>query len=63
MISAKGQPFHDPAADQTLFDEIRANLRKDIPVLEMDCKINDPEFAEACANTLLQLMASRTGAS
>ncbi len=63
VISAEGQPFHDPSADQALFDEIRANLRKDIPVLEMDCKINDPEFAEACAQTLLQLMASRTGAS
>ena len=63
VISAQGQPFHDPAADQALFDEIRANLRKDIPVLEMDCEINDPEFAEACANTLLRLMASRTRAS
>jgi uncharacterized protein (UPF0261 family) len=57
VISAPGQPFHDPSADQALFDEIRANLRKDIEVQELDCEINDPVFAEAAAHTLLRLMA------
>jgi uncharacterized protein (UPF0261 family) len=63
VISAPGQPFHDPSADQALFDEIRANLRKDIEVLELDCKINDTEFAEACARTLLRLMAEKAEAA
>ena len=58
LISAPGQPFHDPSADQALFDELKANLRKDIPVLEMDCAINDPAFAEACAHELLRLIPS-----
>ena len=31
-------------------------LRKDIEVQELDCEINDPAFAEACAHTLLRLM-------
>jgi uncharacterized protein (UPF0261 family) len=56
VISAPGQKFHDPAADQALFSAIQTNLRKDIEVIEMDCAINDVPFAEACARTLLKLM-------
>ena len=54
VISAPGKPFHDPAADSALFDNLKAHLRKDIPVIEMDCEINDPAFAEACAQALLK---------
>ena len=53
VISAPGQKFHDPSADQALFDNLKAHLRKDIPVIEMDCLINDAVFAEACARELL----------
>lgn len=60
IISAEGQSFRDPTADAALFDAIKTNLRYDIPLLELDCEINDPVFAEACAKTLLQhLTASR----
>jgi uncharacterized protein (UPF0261 family) len=59
VISAPGQPFHDPAADAALFDAIRANLRKNIPLIELDCAINDPPFAEACANALLGHLVRR----
>ncbi len=53
VISAPGQKFNDPAADAALFEALNAGLRKDIPVIEMDCAINDAPFAEACANALL----------
>jgi len=56
MISAEGEPFHDPAADKALFSSIRENLRKDIEIIEKDCAINDSEFAEACAQTLLKTL-------
>lgn len=56
VISASGQKFSDPVADMALFDAIKSHLRKDIEVVEMDCKINDPEFAEACARALLKNM-------
>ncbi|HND00302.1 MAG TPA: Tm-1-like ATP-binding domain-containing protein, partial [Myxococcota bacterium] len=56
IISAPGQKFHDPEADAALFQSIRENLRKDIPLQEVDCEINAPAFAEACANVLLRLM-------
>lgn len=54
VISAPGQPFHDRPADEALFDALKANLRRDIEVIEMDCVINDPAFAEACAQALLE---------
>jgi uncharacterized protein (UPF0261 family) len=54
VISAPGQKFHNPAADEALFAAIRSNLRKDIPVIELDCAINDAKFAEACARELLK---------
>ncbi len=54
VISAAGQPFHDPAADAALFAALKAHLRKDIPIREHDCNINDPAFAEACVTELLQ---------
>jgi uncharacterized protein (UPF0261 family) len=56
VISAPGQKFHDPIADRVLFDSIKAWIRKDIPVIEMDCAINDTAFAEACASALMKNM-------
>ncbi|MGJ8644797.1 MAG: Tm-1-like ATP-binding domain-containing protein [Luteolibacter sp.] len=53
IISAEGQPFHDPEADQALFDSLKSNLNSSIPVIEMDVAINDPAFSKACAETLL----------
>ena len=53
VISARGQPFHDPVADAALFDSLRAHLRPDIPVIDTDLAINDSAFAAACAEALL----------
>ncbi len=58
VISAAGQSFHDPQADAALFGAIKAGLRPDIEVIEMDTEINDPRFAEACAQMLLKAMRS-----
>src|SRR5438093_11494046 len=64
VISQPGQPFHDVVADEMLFDTLKANLRKDIEVIEMDRAINDPAFAEACARALLRhLGRESTGSS
>ncbi len=54
VISAAGQPFHDPAADQALFAAIREN--SNVPVEEFNEEINSPLFARACAEKLLELM-------
>jgi uncharacterized protein (UPF0261 family) len=56
VISAAGGAFHDPAADAALFRAIHSHLRSDIPVQDFELEINDPEFAAACATTLLELI-------
>jgi uncharacterized protein (UPF0261 family) len=59
VISAPGQPFHDPAADEALFSALKSRLRPGIPVIELDMNINDPEFAAACVESLLGAMRGR----
>ena len=49
MIDAEGEPFHDPAANEALFDALRASVGDDVDVVEVDAHINDPEFARALA--------------
>jgi uncharacterized protein (UPF0261 family) len=60
-IDAPGQPFHDPEADAALFEAIRSGLRghPSITLEERDEHINDPEFAEAAASTLLSMMPAK----
>jgi uncharacterized protein (UPF0261 family) len=48
-LSAPGQPFHDPEADEMLFEAIRDGLEPEVEVLEANNEINDPEFAELLA--------------
>ena len=60
VISAVGQPFHDPAADEALFQAILENSKVAVDV--WDEEINSPFFARACALKLLELMqASSVG--
>ncbi len=54
VISAAGQPFHDAAADEALFQAIHTHAK--VPVEEFDEEINSPVFAKACAEKLLVLM-------
>ena len=56
MLDSEGDRFWDPEADKSCFDAIRSGLRADIPVHEIDYNINDPEFADSAANTLLEML-------
>ena len=58
VISAAGGPFYDPIADAALFDAVTSGLRPEISVISLDRTINDPEFATACAEALLELLKS-----
>jgi uncharacterized protein (UPF0261 family) len=63
VISAPGQKFHDPIADRALFTNLKSSLRRDIPVIEMDCAINEAAFAEACVTALLKNIVAHAQAS
>jgi len=56
VIDAPGGPFWWPEADRAFLEALKENLRKDIPVVEMDCNVNDPQFARCCAETLLEML-------
>jgi uncharacterized protein (UPF0261 family) len=54
-IDRAGQPFDDPTARQALFGAIRASAPR-LDVRQLDCHINDTQFATALAERLLELM-------
>jgi len=56
MIDSPEGKFWWPEADMALFNSLKENLREDIPLTEMNNNINDPEFAEACADALVEMM-------
>ncbi|NMC78880.1 MAG: UPF0261 family protein, partial [Chloroflexi bacterium] len=56
MLDSQGERFWDPEADAACYDTLRKNLRPGIEVIEADANINDPEFADLCANTLMKLI-------
>lgn len=60
VIDAPGGAFWWPEADQALLDALRANLRPGIQLQELDCNINDPQFARACAEQLLVNIRSKS---
>jgi uncharacterized protein (UPF0261 family) len=56
ILDGDGQPFCDREADKAMFDELRKNLRDEIPFVEVDANINDPVFAEKAVEMMLQLI-------
>jgi uncharacterized protein (UPF0261 family) len=56
MLDAPEKEFWWPEANQALFNAIKDNLKPEIPVYEMDCNINDDEFADAMANKMLEFL-------
>ena len=52
LIAVEGQVFHDPVADEALFEAIRTHIADHVAVREIDTDINDPAFATAMADAL-----------
>jgi len=58
ILDSPDNEYWWPEADRALFDGIMNNVRDGIPVTEMNCNINDPEFAEAVAGKLLECLGN-----
>lgn len=56
ILDSPGGEFWWPEADQALFAAIKAHVRPEIAVFELDNNINDPEFADAVTGKLLEFM-------
>jgi len=59
-IDKEGQPFYLPEANEALFAALRQNIRPPVELIELDMHINDPEFAIAMANRLLEMLETKT---
>jgi uncharacterized protein (UPF0261 family) len=60
-IDREGQPFWWPEADKALFQSLRNWISPHVRLLELDLHINDPVFATAATQTLLEMMNSWLG--
>ena len=59
MLDVPGQAFHDPEADAVLFDTLEQELANTSIGIRRDPRqINDPGFAVALADSLVELMQS-----
>ena len=54
VVAQEGQPFYDPAADEALFSAIKSNFTGE--TLELDCDINNEQFAVTAAKELINLI-------
>lgn len=59
-IDKEGQPFWWPEADRALFDSIQLWCGSNVKLIELDMHINDPEFSQAAAATLLNMLDKPT---
>ena len=57
ILDGDGEMFCDREADQAMFDAIKAHLNEDIPLVEIDHNINDPEFSARAVEMMLDLIA------
>jgi uncharacterized protein (UPF0261 family) len=59
-IDVEGQVFHDPAADEALFEALREHVDPSrVELHELDLAVNDERFALAMADRLHELCAER----
>ena len=60
-IDADGQPFHDPAADAALFDELKSRVKLTAfrQIKRLPLHINDAKFAKALVSEFQRLWAAR----
>jgi uncharacterized protein (UPF0261 family) len=56
ILDADEGQFCDREADQAMFEAIKAHVADGIPVEEMNCNINDPEFSNKAVEMLLDLI-------
>ncbi|BEU86617.1 Tm-1-like ATP-binding domain-containing protein [Selenomonas sp. TAMA-11512] len=60
MLDAEGQAFYGPEEDAALFGTLREKIDPaKTEIVEMDCHINDREFAETAAERLVQMMEAK----
>jgi len=57
--SREGAPLYDPEADRVFIDTLKQHLEKETPVIELDCHINDDEFADETMRLFDQITSGK----
>jgi uncharacterized protein (UPF0261 family) len=57
-IDMEGGPFYDEAADQALFAALRENVSENVELHELEYNVNDPEFAGAMVDKLVEYLGA-----
>ncbi len=57
-LDREGQAFWWPEADQALFQSLRNWMSPQVQLVELDLHINDPAFAQAMADGLLEMLSA-----
>jgi uncharacterized protein (UPF0261 family) len=48
--------LYNPDGNPVFLEELKKNLRRDIPIIEVDAHINDDEFAMVAFEQLMEVM-------
>lgn len=59
ILDSPGGEFWWPKADEALFRAIKIHVKREIPVVELNCNINDTAFAEAVTGKLLEFLEGK----
>jgi uncharacterized protein (UPF0261 family) len=59
MLDGDGQQFCDREADRAMFEAIKASLKPEIAVVEVDLNVNDPLFAAKAVEMILELIQQK----
>ena len=55
IYGSKGGALYDPVGREQLLKALKKHLKARIPLKEIDCHINDPEFADMCVRRFQRL--------
>jgi len=57
----EGSILHAPEEDKVFVEELRRNLRPGIEIEEVDCNLEDPEFADVLVENLIKMFSIKKG--
>ncbi len=57
----KGGSTYDPEGDRILFETLKKGLKKEIPVFELDCHVNEQPVADKAVEEFLGMMTGKDG--
>ncbi|MBI5439934.1 MAG: Tm-1-like ATP-binding domain-containing protein, partial [Deltaproteobacteria bacterium] len=58
-IDAPGSCLHDPDQDRIFVDALRRRLKREVELVELDCNLEDPVFAEALVDSFHEAFRMR----